>query len=206
MERKIEILSAYVQDEIHYEAIEFGRRAYIPKSARETMRDRYGDCKDHAVLLYTMMEAVGIEASLALVNLQQTVIPELPNTDQFNHVIVAVPTEKGHLFIDTTDKDLRLGPLPPRSMAGNRALLLGETAELVEIPGYESELTGLSIERVVEPAGDEHIRVIETARFSGYQAAEMRGQLRSIETSEMQSSLQRWVASRYSDAELTIIS
>lgn len=201
--RKIEILSAYVQDEIHYEAIEFGRRAYIPKTARETMRDRYGDCKDHAVLLYTMMEAVGIKASLALVNLQQTVVPELPNTDQFNHVIVAVPTDSGHLFIDTTDKDMRLGQLPPRSMAGNRALLLGDTAELVEIPEYTSELTGLSIERVVEPAGDESIQVTETARFTGYQAAEMRGQLRSIETSEMQSSLQRWVASRYTDAELT---
>ena len=202
-ERKIEILSAYVQDEIHYEAIEFGRRAYIPKSARETMRDRYGDCKDHAVLLYTMMEAAGIDASLALVNLQQTVVPELPNTDQFNHVIVAVPTEGGRLFIDTTDKDLRLGLLPPRSMAGNRALLLSDTSELVDIPDYESELTGLSIDRVVEPAGDGHIQVTETARFRGYQAAEMRGQLRSIETSEMQSSLQRWVASRYSDAELT---
>ncbi len=201
--RKIEILSAYVQDEIHYEAIEFGRRAYIPKAARETMRDRYGDCKDHAVLLYTMMEAVGIDASLALVNLQQTVVPELPNTDQFDHVIVAVATENGRLFIDTTDKDMRLGQLPPRSMAGNKALILGETSELVEIPEYASELTGLNIDRVVEPAGDAHIQVTETARFSGYQAAEMRGQLRSIETSEMQSSLQRWVASRYSDAELT---
>lgn len=203
VERKIEILSAYVQDEIHYKAIEFGHRAYIPKTARETMRDRYGDCKDHAVLLYAMLEAVGIDASLALVNLQQSVVPELPNTDQFNHVIVAVPTENGHLFIDTTDKDMRLGQLPPRSMAGNRALVLGDTPELVEIPKYESELTGLSIDRVVEPAGDDYIQVRETARFSGYQAAEMRAQLRSIETSEMQSSLQRWIASRYTDAELT---
>ncbi len=201
--RKIEILSSYVQNEIHYEAIEFGRRAYIPKTARETMRDRYGDCKDHAVLLYTMLEAVGIDASLALVNLQQKVVPELPNTDQFNHVIVTVPIQGGRIFIDATDKDMRLGQLAPRSMAGNRALILGDTSELVEIPEYESELTGLNIDRVVEPAGEGYIKVTETARFKGYQAAELRGQLRSIETSEMQSSLQRWVASRYSDAELT---
>ena len=201
--RKIEILSAYVQDEIHYEAIEFGRRAYIPKTARETMRDRYGDCKDHAVLLYTMLEAVGIDASLALVNLQQTVIPELPNTDQFNHVIVAVPTDSGRIFIDTTDKDMRLGQLAPRSMAGNHALVLGDNSELVVIPEYESELTGLNIERVVEPGEDGYINVTEMAQFTGYQAAELRGQLRTIETSEMQSSLQRWVAGRYSDAELT---
>ena len=201
--RQIEILSAYVQDEIHYKAIEFGRRAYIPKTARETMRDRYGDCKDHALLLYSMLKSVGIDASLALVNLQQEVIPELPNTDQFNHVIVSVPTDDGRVFIDTTDKDMRLGRLAPRSMAGNHALLLGEESELVLIPAYESTLTGLNIERTVEPGEDGYVNVRETARLTGYQAAELRGQLRSIETSDMQSSLQRWVADRYTDAELS---
>jgi tetratricopeptide (TPR) repeat protein/transglutaminase-like putative cysteine protease len=201
--RKIEILSAWVQDEIHYEAIEFGRRAYIPKTARETMRDRYGDCKDHAVLLYSLLEAAGIDASLALVNLSQQVLPGLPNTDQFDHMIVAVETEGGLVFIDSTDKDLRLGQLAPRSMAGNFALTLENTPDLINIPEYQSLLTGISVERVVEARPDGYIDVTETARFTGYQAADLRGQLRSIETSEMQASLQRWVATRYSDAELT---
>lgn len=201
--RKIEILSAWVQDEIRYEAIEFGRRAYIPKTARETMRDRYGDCKDHAVLLYTLLEAAGIDASLALVNLSQQVLPGLPNTDQFDHMIVAVDTDDGLVFIDSTDKDLRLGELAPRSMAGNYALALGDTPDLITIPKYESMLTGINVERVVEARVDGYIDVTETARFTGYQAAELRGQLRNIETSEMQASLQRWVATRYSDAELT---
>jgi hypothetical protein len=61
---------------------------------------------------------------------------------------------------------------------------------------------GLNVERTVEAIEDNHIRVTETARFSGYQAAELRGQLREIESSEMQASLQRWVASRYPDAEV----
>ena len=202
-DRQIEILSAYVQDEIHYEAIEFGRRAYIPKTARETLRDRYGDCKDHSVLLYSLLTSAGFDASLALVNLSQQVVPDLPNTDQFDHMIVAVNMEQGRVFIDSTDKDLALGRLPPRSMAGNFALELGETPELIQIPDYDASLTGINVERVVEPRGDGHMDVIETARFSGYQAADLRGQLRTIETSEMQASLQRWVATRYSDAELT---
>ena len=201
-QRKIEILSAWVQDEIRYEALEFGRRAYIPKTARETIRDRYGDCKDHAVLLYAMLEAVGIDASLALVNLSQQVVPTLPNTDQFDHMIVAVGKGDQRRFIDTTDKDLRLGQLPPRSMAGNFALSLDERPALVRIPEYESSLTGINVERVIEFRDDTHIEVRESARFTGYQAAELRGQLRSIESSEMQVSLQRWIATRYSDAEL----
>ena len=201
--RKIEILSAWVQDEIHYEALEFGRRAYIPKTARETLRDRYGDCKDHSVLLYSLLQAAGIDASLALVNLSQQVLPGLPNTDQFDHMIVAVETEGGLVFIDSTDKDLSLGQLAPRSMAGNFALALDDPPDLINIPEYQSLLTGISVERVVEARPDGYIDVTETARFTGYQAAELRGQLRVIETSEMQASLQRWVATRYSDAELT---
>ena len=201
--RKIEILSAWVQDEIHYEAIEFGRRAYIPKTAQQTLRDRYGDCKDHAVLLYALLEAAGVDASLALVSLNQQVTPGLPNTDQFDHMIVTAQTEGGRVFLDATDKDLRLGQLPPRSMAGNFALELGSEPDLIQIPDYESNLTGISVERVVETRDDHYIDVTETARFTGYQAAELRGQLRTIETSEMQASLQRWIATQYSDAELT---
>jgi tetratricopeptide (TPR) repeat protein/transglutaminase-like putative cysteine protease len=201
--RRIEILSSWVQDEIHYEAIEFGRRAYIPKTARETMRDRYGDCKDHAVLLYSLLEAAGLDASLALVNLSQQVLPGLPNTDQFDHMIVAVEIGGGLVFIDSTDKDLRLGQLAPRSMAGNFALTLDDAPKLINIPEYQSLLTGISVERIVEARTDGYLNVTETARFTGYQAAELRGQLRAIETSEMQASLQRWIATRYSDAELT---
>ena len=201
--RRIEILSAFVQQEVHYEAIEFGRRAYIPKTARETLRDRYGDCKDHAVLLYSMLKANDIPAQLALVNLNQQVLPGLPNIDQFDHMIVTVDTADGRLFIDPTDKDLHLGRLSPRSMAANYALVLDTESQLIRIPEYEAGHVGLRVEREIGRDEDGYLSVIEIGRFSGYQAAELRGQLRDIETSEMLISMQRWVADRYTDAEVS---
>jgi hypothetical protein len=117
-------------------------------------------------------------------------------------MIVAVESNGHRQFIDTTDKDLRLGQLAPRSMAGNFALVLDEQPELVQIPEYDATPVGLSVERGVEAVDGEHIKVTETGRFSGYQAAELRGQLREIESAEMQASLHRWLTSRYSDAEL----
>lgn len=199
-DRRIEVVSRYVQKELHYEAIEFGRRAYIPKTARETLRDRYGDCKDHAVLLYSMLNAVDIPAELALVNINRKVLPELPNVDQFDHMIVSVPRENGRLFIDATDKDHYLGALPPRYMAGNRALIIGKTSELVEIPDFGQGDSALQVARDIERVSNAEIRVREIGTFSGYQAAELRGQLRDIETSEILATMQRWVASRYADA------
>jgi tetratricopeptide (TPR) repeat protein len=198
--RRIELLAGYVQKELRYEAIEFGRRAYIPKTARETLRDRYGDCKDHAVLLYTMLNAVGIPAELALVNLNQQVLPGLPNVDQFDHMIVSVPRDGQRLFIDATDKDYSLGARPPRYMAGNHALVIGESSELVAIPDFEVGDSSLRVEREVRAVSPNEITVSEIGTFSGFQAAELRGQLRGVETSEMLATMQRWVASRYADA------
>ena len=198
--RKIALISAYVQNELHYEAIEFGNRALIPKTARETLRDRYGDCKDHAVLLYSMLNAVDIPAELALVNLSQKVLPGLPNVDQFDHMIVSVPRPDGRLFIDTTDKDFSLGTMPPRYMAGNHALLIGETSELVAIPDFELGDSSLHVERQIEKVDGNEISITEVATFTGFQAADLRGQLRDIESSEMLATIQRWVAGRYSDA------
>ena len=198
--RKIETISHYVQKELHYEAIEFGRRAYVPKTARETLRDRYGDCKDHAVLLVSMLNAVGVPAELALVNINQRVLPELPNIDQFDHMIVSVPVDGDRLYIDSTDKDLRLGTTPPRYMAGNHALVLGKAPELLAIPDFAVGDSGLQVERDIERTEDNQLLVTEVGVFSGYQAADMRGQLREIEVSEMLGTMQRWVADRYSDA------
>ncbi len=199
-QRMVEILSRYVQKELHYEAIEFGRRAYVPKTARETLRDRYGDCKDHAVLLFAMLNAVDIPAQLALVNINQKVLPGLPNIDQFDHMIVSIPHDSGRLYIDSTDKDLGLGRTPPRFMAGNYALVLHEKSELLPIPDFAVGDSGLQVQREIEPTPDNELKVTEIGVFSGYQAADLRGQLRDIETSEMLATMQRWVADRYSDA------
>jgi transglutaminase-like putative cysteine protease len=198
--RKIEAISRYVQKELHYEAIEFGRRAYVPKSARETLRDRYGDCKDHSVLLYTMLNAVEIPARLALVNTNQRVLPEMPNIDQFDHMIVSVPIDGTRLYIDTTDKDLSLGRTPPRYLAGNHALVLAETSKLLRIPDFAVGDSGLQVEREIEPVAENELKVVEIGVFSGHQAADLRGQLREIESSEMLATMQRWVADRYSGA------
>jgi transglutaminase-like putative cysteine protease/tetratricopeptide (TPR) repeat protein len=198
--RKIELISNYVQKELHYEAIEFGRRAYVPKTARETLRDRYGDCKDHAVLLYSMLNAIDIPAELALVNLSQAVQPGLPNVDQFDHMIVAVPQSDGRLFIDATDKDFGLGTRPPRYLAGNHALLIGTSSELVAIPDFEPGDSTLHVDREIEKMEGNEITITEVATLSGFQAADLRGQLRDVETSEMLTTMQRWVAARYSDA------
>ena len=115
-------------------------------------------------------------------------------------MIVSVPVDGRRLYIDATDKDLRLATTPPRYMAGNHALVLGDIPELLPIPEFAVGDSGLQVERAIEPIAGNEIRVTEVGVFSGYQAADMRGQLREIEVSDMLGTMQRWVADRYSDA------
>lgn len=201
--RQVEILARYVQREINYKALEFGRRAIIPKTARETMRDRYGDCKDHSTLLYALLSAVRIDAYLALVNSSQSVNADLPHLDQFNHVVVYVPGVLGGVYIDTTDKDYAFSTSPPRGLAGSYALLLDrDNPDLVKIPDYGEDSSRLKITRSVTLASSNRAKINEYAQFSGYVAADLRGQLKGIETAQLKDRLQNWLSDQYADAEL----
>ncbi len=67
MER-IQKVAAFMQQQIRYVGIEIGIGGYIPHSAEDVYRNRYGDCKDKATLLISMLDAVGVRATWVLVD------------------------------------------------------------------------------------------------------------------------------------------
>ncbi len=106
-ELKIAALAGYVQKQITYQAIEFGVRGVIPNAACKTLELRYGDCKDHSVLLKQLLNAAGIAAELTLIRTDGNVAVNLPTLDQFDHVVVVIPpqTAEGRpTFLDCTTK------------------------------------------------------------------------------------------------------
>src|SRR5258708_3270917 len=58
----------FVQDDIRYLGIEMGRGSHEPRQPAVVLAQRYGDCKDKALLLATLLRELGIEAYPALVN------------------------------------------------------------------------------------------------------------------------------------------
>src|SRR5262249_33984753 len=102
-DERLALLVRYVQDHLTYKEIEFGRRARVPSPPAEVLKTNYGDWKDHSLLLVQLLKAVGIEANMALANLDEPVDAGFPSLEQFNHVIVYLP--KTRQFIDCTDKD-----------------------------------------------------------------------------------------------------
>ena len=107
-------LLAELHKRVRYTGIEFGEAALIPQTPAETLKRKYGDCKDKAAVLVSMFRAAGIPAYLAVLNSDEDVNPALPGHGEFNHAIVYVPSGPDYkeYWIDATSPYSALGELP----------------------------------------------------------------------------------------------
>ncbi len=123
---------------VRYTGIEFGESSLVPQFPSETLKRKYGDCKDKATLLATMLRAAGIPAQLALLDTGpgQDINTELPGMGMFDHAIVYVPASGAdpEMWIDATAQYTQVGFLPFMDY-GRWALIADEkTSGLKKIP------------------------------------------------------------------------
>jgi hypothetical protein len=169
---KLFAISHYVQN-IRYVAIEMDLQdggGYVPHAAADVFANQYGDCKDKANLMHTMLKAAGFDSYLVAIyaNGRNHVRPQWPSPHQFNHMILAakVPdTVTGHttlttpfgrlLLFDPTDGHTPLGDLPAAEQGSNALVLAGAKGDLLKMPvaAPEDNLSDLSIEATLAPDG-----------------------------------------------------
>jgi transglutaminase-like putative cysteine protease len=127
----------FVQDEIRYLGIELGPHSHLPHPPAQVLARRYGDCKDKALLLATILGALGLEAYPALVNtdLLGRVGEVLPSPYAFDHVITVVNFNGQTYWFDPT-VSLQRGALAQHSNPefGRALLVRADTQALTEIP------------------------------------------------------------------------
>lgn len=93
---KTEAIAEFIQKQIRYFVIEMGVGGYQPHFANDIFRNRYGDCKDKATLLSSMLSTVGIHAALLMVDDRRGVIdPDAPSIVG-NHMVTAIEIPKGY--------------------------------------------------------------------------------------------------------------
>jgi len=143
---KLRAISAFLQSDIRYVAIEIGIGGFQPHPAADVFHYRYGDCKDKATLLSTMLQEVGIRSEYVIIHTERGIVdPAMPSTF-FNHAILAIElpdkeiaghyrsvitakSGKQYLIFDPTDTFTPVGTL--------RGELQDTYALLVTDPGGE---------------------------------------------------------------------
>ena len=128
---KVKVLHHWVAQNIRYLGIYVGAGGYVPHDAQSILDNRYGDCKDHVVILESLLAAVGIDSSPALINSGTAfLLPKLPTPGIFDHVITYVPSL--NLFLDSTSRFAPLGTLPLGDMG--KSVVLTATGALSRTP------------------------------------------------------------------------
>jgi len=110
---KAKILSEFVAKNIRYVAIEYGDSGHEPHYANEVFINKYGDCKDQAILLVAMLKYAGLKGYPVLISTRgtYTIYEDFPSAI-FNHAICAVEIDNQLIFIDPTAETTAFGYIP----------------------------------------------------------------------------------------------
>jgi hypothetical protein len=168
----------FVQDEIRYLGIEMGQYSHQPTLPAKVLARRFGDCKDKALLLTTMLQALGIDAAPALVNSRsgKAVDSRQPSPYVFDHVIVNVRLAGQTYWRDGTRTFQRGGLKQFYNPTFAKALVLrpGVAAlEDITSPALASP-TIFATERYVVSSLTAPVALTVTTVYTGEDADEMR--------------------------------
>jgi transglutaminase-like putative cysteine protease len=135
---KVKAVYYWVQDNIKYIAFEEAYEGYIPRKPSDVFRWRYGDCKDMAFLLYTLLKPYNLHVAPAWVGTRSLPYKytELPCISTDNHAINVFEDNDGKLyFLDPTSTGLNLN-FPSDFIQGKQCLSYqsDEKYRVLEIP------------------------------------------------------------------------
>ncbi len=132
---KIQAIYNFVSTKFRYIGIDLGIGRYQPHAAADVLANSYGDCKDKHTLFAALLAAVGVKAYPSLISSTGEIDLEVPSPSQFDHVITAIPQDKGFLFLDTTPEVAPLGYLE-EELRDKKALVIPDSgpAVLVQTP------------------------------------------------------------------------
>jgi len=185
----------FVQDDIRYLGIEMGRGSHEPRQPAAVLAQRYGDCKDKALLLAALLRELGIEAYPALVNtkLRSHLDGYLPSPFLFDHVITQVLDGNKTYWIDGTIAD-QGGTLATIETPDDQRTLIvrAETKALTPIAVHSR---GKVVVEEVINAGIEPMTLEVTSTYSGHDADDIRSRLASESIADVaKSHLNRYAA------------
>jgi len=164
------LILAKIERGIRYAGVEFGEGAIFPRTPRETLQHKYGDCKDKAIVLVAMLRQAGVPAHVALLVAGNgpDVDPELPGLGHFNHVIVVAGRDDDRFWVDPTDEFARAGELPVQDQQRLALIASPDTVALTNTPVDEAAINLISDTREFFLAEQGKARVFETSEYRGH--------------------------------------
>lgn len=196
--QKMQALADFVQHQIRYVAIELGIGGWQPHPAADIFAHHYGDCKDKATLMGTMLREIGVDSFQVAINTERgSITPQTPAYRGFDHEIMAIrlpadvndpsllavlnhPTLGRLLFFDPTDDVTPFGQLSGALQLNYGLVIAPSGGELVELPEEAPAYNGIrrNAHLTLDALGNIKGEVVETRM--GDRAWVQRWRLRTV--------------------------
>lgn len=137
---KVKSIFYWVQDNIRYIAFEDGLAGFIPATAQEVYKAKYGDCKGMANLMTEMLKLAGLEAYMTWIGTRH--IPydyTLPSLAVDNHCISTVILGGKEYFLDGTEKYIPFGDYAWRIQGKEVLIGKGDKYDVKKVPVLDKE-------------------------------------------------------------------
>jgi Domain of Unknown Function with PDB structure (DUF3857)/Transglutaminase-like superfamily len=195
---KMRAIAQFVQHDIRYVAIELGIGGWQPHYAAEVFTHRYGDCKDKATLMRSMLHEIGVEAYHVPINTERgSITPDVPAYQGFDHVIIAIklpddvsdksltaiyqhPKLGRLLFFDPTNELTPFGQIGGYLQDNFGLLVSSDGGELVKLPHQAAEMNGITRTAKLSLEGDGTLKGDVTEFRVGDRAWTQRWALRTV--------------------------
>jgi transglutaminase-like putative cysteine protease len=172
--QKAEAIYNFCAEDIRYVAVEYGQAGHEPHKASDIFFNKYGDCKDQAILLISMLRQMGIQAYPVLIGTYDHLDLEedFPSLN-FNHAIAAADLGEGLVFLDPTCSTCRLGNLPADDQERKVLVFTDSGYKIEATPVYPLEHNQVRRTLSIQINPDETIRSErEVYTFGLYDAAQ----------------------------------
>jgi hypothetical protein len=171
---KVAAIYKFLEESTRYVSIQLGIGGYQPMAASEVWRQGFGDCKALSNYMMALLAEVGIPSHcVAISTREKELLPDFPNFQQMNHMILEVPLSTDTLWIECTNPRLPLGYVHD-DISGHEALEISAYGgKLVTLPEYPDSFNVNTTEARValSPDGSADITINEDYRYHRYVGA-----------------------------------
>ena len=192
--KKVESIYSWVQKNIKYIAFEQGLYGFIPREASQVYSKRYGDCKDMANVVRSLLKLAGIKSYLTWVGTRD--IPysynQVPTPAADNHMIATYIENGNYYFLDATNQYVPFG-LPSSFIQGKEALIgMGKNNyEIVKIPEIGT-MVNANIDSIHININGDLMYGNASSYLTGYNSEYLKGSLDGMKIKDQNNALRRF--------------
>ncbi|MFH1504905.1 MAG: DUF3857 domain-containing protein [Candidatus Omnitrophota bacterium] len=191
----------YVAKNIRYVAVEYGDSGHEPHCAKEVFVNRYGDCKDQAILLTAMLRSVGLKAYPVLIPTRSAypINEDFPSIN-FNHAICVLNIDQEFIFMDPTSETTSFGRVPLADQGRLVMVFLEDNFKLITTPDIKENEIKYDMNIVLD--AEENALITRKIESSGFFASGYRGYLKYTHPEVIKESIQEKMTEISSSSQL----